>query len=206
MARDIMGENDCNRGENKGGTQMNLEFANRLIALRKGCGLSQEELAQRIGVSRQAVSKWERGEASPDTYNLVELSKVFNVTLDELVTGCKDADDAPKTSPNEGKGITIDGRGIRFTKDGQTKSVISFDGDGIHICADDSDDDEAVKSAHDPAHLVPVHQDDGDELTLLMNPPHEHYVPETAAARYNAYLNRVRSGEARTKGKYTMGL
>ncbi|MCI6028048.1 MAG: helix-turn-helix domain-containing protein, partial [Clostridiales bacterium] len=38
---------------------MNLEFANRLIALRKGCGLSQEELAQRIGVSRQAVSKWE---------------------------------------------------------------------------------------------------------------------------------------------------
>lgn len=61
MARDIMGENDCNRGENKGGTQMNLEFANRLIALRKGCGLSQEELAQRIGVSRQAVSKWERG-------------------------------------------------------------------------------------------------------------------------------------------------
>ena len=46
MARDIMDENDCNRGENKGGTQMNLEFANRLIALRKGCGLSQEELAQ----------------------------------------------------------------------------------------------------------------------------------------------------------------
>ena len=121
---------------------MNLEFANRLIALRKGCGLSQEELAQRIGVSRQAVSKWERGEASPDTYNLVELSKVFNVTLDELVTGCKDADDTPKTSSIEGKGITIDDRGIYFTKDGQTKNVISF----VH--ADDSDEDKTVKSEH----------------------------------------------------------
>lgn len=67
---------------------------------------------------------------------------MFNVTLDELVTGCKDADDTPKTSSIEGKGITIDDRGIYFTKDGQTKNVISF----VH--ADDSDEDKTVKSEH----------------------------------------------------------
>ena len=50
---------------------MNIETANRLLKYRKDSGLSQEELAEKIGVSRQAVSKWERSEASPDTDNLI---------------------------------------------------------------------------------------------------------------------------------------
>ena len=48
---------------------MNIETANRLLQYRKENNLSQEELAEKIGVSRQAVSKWERAEASPDTDN-----------------------------------------------------------------------------------------------------------------------------------------
>ena len=56
-----------------------------LLKLRKGRGFSQEELAEVLGVSRQAVSKWERGEAYPDTENLIAISKLYNVTLDELV-------------------------------------------------------------------------------------------------------------------------
>lgn len=66
---------------------MNIEIANRLLQYRKKLGLSQEELAEKIGVSRQAVSKWERAEASPDTDNLIELSKVYGVTLDEMLRG-----------------------------------------------------------------------------------------------------------------------
>ena len=65
---------------------MNIETANILLQYRKKSGLSQEELASKIGVSRQAVSKWERAEASPDTDNLILLAKVFGVTLDELLT------------------------------------------------------------------------------------------------------------------------
>lgn len=66
---------------------MNIETANILLQYRKKRGLSQEELASKIGVSRQAVSKWERAEASPDTDNLILLAKVYGVTLDELLTG-----------------------------------------------------------------------------------------------------------------------
>lgn len=64
---------------------MNVEVANRLQQLRKKKNLSQEELAERIGISRQAVSKWERAEASPDTDNLILLSRLYGVSLDELL-------------------------------------------------------------------------------------------------------------------------
>ena len=64
---------------------MNIETANRLLQYRKKMNLSQEELASRIGVSRQAVSKWERAEASPDTDNLILLADIYGVSLDELL-------------------------------------------------------------------------------------------------------------------------
>lgn len=64
---------------------MNVETANRLQMLRKKNGYSQEELAEKIGISRQAVSKWERAEASPDTDNLILLARLYGVTLDELL-------------------------------------------------------------------------------------------------------------------------
>ena len=64
---------------------MNVETANRLVKLRKQSGLSQEDLAEKIGVSRQAVSKWERAESSPDTDNLIALAKIYNLTLDDML-------------------------------------------------------------------------------------------------------------------------
>ena len=59
---------------------MNLEIANRLLALRREHGYSQEELAYKLGVSRQAVSKWERAESSPDTDNLLALARLYGVS------------------------------------------------------------------------------------------------------------------------------
>lgn len=64
---------------------MNIEIANRLVNLRKGNNLSQEALAEKLGISRQAVSKWERAEASPDTDNLILLARLYGVSLDELL-------------------------------------------------------------------------------------------------------------------------
>lgn len=64
---------------------MNVEIAERLAARRKQAGLSQEALAEKLGVSRQAVSKWERSESSPDTDNLIALAKLYGVSLDELL-------------------------------------------------------------------------------------------------------------------------
>jgi len=64
---------------------MNIEIANRLVNLRKENNLSQEGLAEKLGISRQAVSKWERAEASPDTDNLILLAKLYGVSIDSLL-------------------------------------------------------------------------------------------------------------------------
>ena len=64
-----------------------MEFQQRLYDLRKKAGLSQESLADLLGVTRQAVQKWEAGTSRPDMDNLTALARYFNVTLDYLVTG-----------------------------------------------------------------------------------------------------------------------
>lgn len=69
---------------------MNIEIANRLVQLRKDHNLSQEALAAQIGISRQAVSKWERAEASPDTDNLMALAELYGMTLDDLLNTVND--------------------------------------------------------------------------------------------------------------------
>jgi len=68
-------------------TIMNIETAKRLYEYRKANGYSQEELAAKIGVSRQAISKWERSESSPDTDNLIALAQLYGVSLDTLLMG-----------------------------------------------------------------------------------------------------------------------
>lgn len=64
---------------------MNLQIATKLQQLRKENGYTQEELADILGISRQAVSKWERAESSPDTDNLISLAKLYKVSLDEIL-------------------------------------------------------------------------------------------------------------------------
>lgn len=66
---------------------MDLKTATRLQQLRKDNGYSQDALAEKLGLSRQAISKWERGESSPDTDNLIALAELYHMTLDQLLGG-----------------------------------------------------------------------------------------------------------------------
>ena len=88
-----------------------MSFSENLQAIRKKNQLSQEDLAELLGVSRQAVSKWELGEGYPEVEKLLILSKKLNVSLDSLMTGSmpgKDIQEKSKPgiiriiSPNEG--------------------------------------------------------------------------------------------------------
>lgn len=62
-----------------------MEIGKKITDLRKNNKLSQEDLAEKLGVTRQTISKWELGEKYPDIKQAKELSKVFNISLDELV-------------------------------------------------------------------------------------------------------------------------
>ena len=62
-----------------------MRFEEKLYSLRKHAGLSQEQLADKLEVSRQAVSRWEQGVALPDANNIVEISKIFCVSTDYLL-------------------------------------------------------------------------------------------------------------------------
>lgn len=62
-----------------------MEIGNKILELRKRNNLSQEALSELVGVSRQTISKWELGETSPDLKQATSLSKIFKVSLDELV-------------------------------------------------------------------------------------------------------------------------
>lgn len=67
------------------GIKMNL--SDNLITLRKSRGYSQEQLANKLNVSRQSVSKWESGQSTPDLDRLLEIAQIFNITLDTLIHG-----------------------------------------------------------------------------------------------------------------------
>ena len=122
---------------------MILEIANRLYEYRKNAGLSQDQLADRIGVSRQAVSKWERGEASPDTDNLIALSEVYNVTLDELIKGKKTESSDNKNKNNTKETYISFEDGTLNVKQGEKEQKVHFGWKdvgfkGIHVDVPDT--------------------------------------------------------------------
>ena len=65
--------------------QYNSELANNIKRIRKANNLTQEEFADRLGRSKQAVSKWENGESYPDMAKIVQLCKVLNCTIDDIL-------------------------------------------------------------------------------------------------------------------------
>lgn len=73
----------------------------KIYELRKKNGLSQEALAEILGVSRQSVSKWETGEATPEVSKLLSLSKLFGVTTDYLLNDEMEEENVSETAKNE---------------------------------------------------------------------------------------------------------
>ena len=74
-----------------------MKLSDKIAALRKSRGMSQEELAEKLQVSRQAVSRWEVGSAMPDASNLLQLSRLFGVTADYLLNEDYESDqDLPR--------------------------------------------------------------------------------------------------------------
>lgn len=119
---------------------MNIEIANRLVNLRKSNNLSQEALAEKLGISRQAVSKWERAEASPDTDNLILLARIYGVSLDELL---KTEDEIP--IPEEAKDVPNQEEGTN----GEEQEYVHVGFGGVHV----KDKDGEVHVGWDGIHV-----------------------------------------------------
>ena len=66
---------------------INMSIAERLQELRKRSGYSQEQVAEMLGLSRQAVSKWESGQGKPEIDNIVKLTEIYNVSADYILLG-----------------------------------------------------------------------------------------------------------------------
>ncbi len=139
---------------------MNIEIAERLAKLRKEKGLSQEALAKEIGVSRQAISKWERAEASPDTDNLIALAKLYNMTLDDLLKTSHSTDNQKQDKPKkdevhisltkgihvkdkEGSEVHVGWNGIHVD-DKKENTKVDVDSNGVFIDGKQYDHDDFI--------------------------------------------------------------
>ena len=82
---------------------MSIQLGLNLAELRKRNGYSQEALAEKLNISRQAISKWERGESTPDTDTLITLSQLYGVSLDELIGNKKQQETEHNNAENNVK-------------------------------------------------------------------------------------------------------
>ena len=79
-----------------------MTFGTKLQNLRKSKNMSQEDLAERLSVSRQAISKWELDQSLPDTTNIIAISEIFNVSIDYLLLD-KEPDNSQEKPSKEKK-------------------------------------------------------------------------------------------------------
>ena len=79
-----------------------MKLSDKIVSLRKANGWSQEELAEKLNVSRQAISRWEGATAQPDATNILQLSKIFGVTTDYLLNDEYESDNEVKQLNSDG--------------------------------------------------------------------------------------------------------
>ncbi|MCL1829887.1 MAG: helix-turn-helix domain-containing protein [Oscillospiraceae bacterium] len=128
---------------------MNVEIASKLVELRKKNGYSQESLAEQLGISRQAISKWERAEASPDTENLILLAKIYGISLDELF-GINVTDSINSNEESQKDSKKEDNSSGIHIENGKGESV-HIGWNGIHV---QENDDRKVHVGWDGIHVV----------------------------------------------------
>ena len=100
-----------------------MNISNRIIRLRKQKGWSQEELAEKLDVSRQSVSKWESSASVPDLTRILQMSELFGVTTDYLLKG--DGETLPTGSVENENGSYIEEEKSSMLCDEQVKSFLS---------------------------------------------------------------------------------
>ena len=99
-----------------------MTIADRIQSLRKSKGMSQEELADAVGVSRQAVSKWESEQATPDLDKVVIMSDIFEVTTDYLLKGIEPV----KTDDHKTKADVVDQKILTEKNGNRAKTALKW--------------------------------------------------------------------------------
>lgn len=117
-----------------------MSFADNLRLIRKEKGLTQEELAEMLQVSRQAVSKWEAGSGYPETDKLLAISKKLNVSLDYLMD-------------NEPQKVNEEQKASVYPKT-DTIKIITFDGSQTVACISVKYDKIAFTAKNEPAYIL----------------------------------------------------
>lgn len=84
-----------------------MKLSEKILHCRKKLGCSQEALAEKLGVSRQAVSKWETGESEPEIGKLRRMAEIFHVSVDWLLSEEEPQTEQPRTSPEEAAAASL---------------------------------------------------------------------------------------------------
>lgn len=145
-----------------------MTIGKNIAALRKEAGLTQAQLGERLGVSNQAISKWEKGMNLPDVMLLPQIAKVFDVTIDRLFEG---VDDEPNEEASDERLIWL----LREEYDAATLIVrypveavarmmqVQVEASGVHLSAKQRKEfNERIKTLHQHGTLV----DKGPDMTM----------------------------------------
>lgn len=158
-----------------------MNIGNNISALRKEKGITQEELANEIGVSAQAVSKWENDSSCPDVSLLTKIADFFGVTVDELLRATEDeikSKGDSKTadsvhSHNYAKNVNI--KIVQLSgKETNVKIPFKFVKMGINIAGafglqkDVSDKIKSVVDGEDISELVELNTENGEHITISL--------------------------------------
>lgn len=111
-----------------------MTFGEKLLALRQRAGMSQDALAERLGVSRQAVSKWERDEAVPETDKVIRIAQLFSVSTDYLLLNEREQPWQTYQQPTYQPVQSRDNRLERFVRRHGYKSGYFLIGVGAFLC------------------------------------------------------------------------